>query len=862
MTDDHAAAAGKSATSDDAPEAASFENHPAYPHGISYAGLKTLVAEGVAASRGAKETSLGTEDTMGWWGRLWGPCTVTGAGEGWDYRYDRTGAITASGDVRGIHLYFKPGTKRSVCGVGSDYKTRKLPCRTVSYSEVLAREHPEWFGPPTHFVSHPGNRTPFSTIVMCLQDVVDEFEARDGNPTAFLALDVLVRGRHPDLKMLRGEGVSATIPQTIGSMPGGLIQVSTRWREPKQLQRLFMLWESYCALHAEKPISYALSSDHLSDQEAEMANALRENGPAVILNLVMMLDVDPEKGICKNERDKAVLIADIRRMQRSMQEKTPGLTLLQIRNRLADTIRQSYAGMVERVFRQRWAAAGDVEQLARAMDLGVQVAALWACTDDASGRAELIYRQVLNAMVAEHRQGHDEPVVRRNTNVKCTLRKLEKHLRVARRDKTAAELARMMLLQGRDVTEVRDLVQKALYGHNPCHFEGFSVSFLERFVETHHHDIRYLSTDAVVERLIKPRTSSRWEGDPEKPGSTGQSFFDRIHPDLRQDGPHGAGRKMIFISHAWRQTFHCRDKRRGGIAQAIIESVPEAKRAHTFVWMDVFCVNQHLESPYGGLAAFAFDPLRNAIAKSSECWLMLERWDDPAPLGRVWCLDEIRHAILHGKPVRVCMPRQQKESFRKLMAKLMTLGEQKTKTQAKMQTQTQTQTFTDNHLNAWDEIERVVQRIDIRHASATLPQDRNYVLSQVQRSIGFESLNEFCREIVRGALLDYGQVPQKPWSARLRVHSGMHTVLEKLRERADAIARQREQTHDASRTPVEIEIRRAAALMRIRLEEPTPSTSALAQLGGAVELARRYYGDKAQIVRDMRVILEKEQKHQ
>ena len=128
------------------------------------------------------------------------------------------------------------------------------------------------------------------------------------------------------------------------------------------------------------------------------------------------------------------------------------------------------------------------------------------------------------------------------------------------------------------------------------------------------------------------------------------------------------------------------------------------------------------------------------------------------------------------------------------------------------------------------------------------------MLSQVKQSIGVGPLNEFCREIVRGALLECGKMKRRPPPAGMRVQSGMDTVLEKLQERADAIASQREDKGDPSQTPVEIEIRRAAALMHLYLGDP--NGSALEQLGDAVELARRYYGNEAQIVRDMQVILE------
>jgi hypothetical protein len=90
-----------------------------------------------------------------------------------------------------------------------------------------------------------------------------------------------------------------------------------------------------------------------------------------------------------------------------------------------------------------------------------------------------------------------------------------------------------------------------------------------------------------------------------------------------------------------------------------------AVREETFVWFDIFCVNQHLRSPYGGLQAFAFEPLRNAILTSDRVEMFLETWDDPATLSRVWCLEELRVALMLGKEVRISMPEQAMDAFRK-----------------------------------------------------------------------------------------------------------------------------------------------------------------------------------------------------
>ena len=231
-----------------------------------------------------------------------------------------------------------------------------------------------------------------------------------------------------------------------------------------------------------------------------------------------------------------VLVTDIRRMVSEL-----GLTMQQSRDRLADTFRASYAELVDREFRKCWDHSVDAKSFARALDLGHQVAALWALTDDSSGRAETIYRQLLQVLKRGDRPySSPRPQPTKPSSAAheacsgsghCFLpQEVEKHLKIARQDRTVAALVRMLVQQGR-ADEARAVVQDVFSGKNPCFFQGISVAFLERFVRNHHHELRYLSTDAVVERLIKPWTASRYKYDPRDSSVTGRTFFECIHPE-------------------------------------------------------------------------------------------------------------------------------------------------------------------------------------------------------------------------------------------------------------------------------------------------------------------------------------------
>ena len=113
------------------------------------------------------------------------------------------------------------------------------------------------------------------------------------------------------------------------------------------------------------------------------------------------------------------------------------------------------------------------------------------------------------------------------------------------------------------------------------------MEFLCSFLEEHGATVEFLSTDAVVERIVKPKSRSVLLYDPEPKG---KALIELVHPRFK-------GAPKFFLSHAWRQTFSvATSEYRGGLVQAIIHSVPEEQRSSVHFWADVFCVNQHLKS--------------------------------------------------------------------------------------------------------------------------------------------------------------------------------------------------------------------------------------------------------------------------
>lgn len=551
-------------------------------------------------------------------------------------------------------------------------------------------------------------------------------------------------------------------------------------------------------------------------------------GPKEILDIVMQMQINEDAVHTSKPNDASIILAAIRSIADETCDRgaksTPGSALRSLEERLANSTRKAYAAVVAQEFETSWSET-DSEHPAGVLDLGHQLAVLWSLTDDQQ-HAENLLRRVLGDLMTKPANWSEG--------------------KVARRDRTAAALTQLLLhsstATGEDpattwetMERVHNVQKEALGGDLAVSFQGVSVAFLLEFSREHNERLNFLSTDAVVERIIKPesnRASVVGLGKDLQHPPPGRAYIETLHEDWR-------GPPTFFLSHAWRQTFHVAGcEWRGGAIQALVQSARceacktdeqstptecqdcEQKRRTTFVWFDIFCVNQHLRSPQPGegLQAFAFDPLRNAIVTAEHVEMFLETWDDPATLSRVWCLEELRVAILMGKKVRITMPHGAMTSFRA-----------RAKKNARLMVQ---------------DIEMVLDRISIEHASATFPEDRNFVFANVDDSVGRDNLNRFAKEIMRKALTSAAFPDGVPDDLGGRIKSRdaeWANIFSGILQIADK---------ENTSTSREIEIRRAVALMRL-LRQPGDPTGAQ-ELRDVARLAQRYYGPKAHEVEDIK----------
>lgn len=270
------------------------------------------------------------------------------------------------------------------------------------------------------------------------------------------------------------------------------------------------------------------------------------------------------------------------------------------------------------------------------------------------------------------------------------------------------------------------------------------------------------------------------------------------------------GTPTIFLSHAWRQTFHTSCG--SGLIKALIDYIPSNKRPQTFVWFDIFCVNQHEKYPTGSLVAFDLDPLYNAILQSNKVLLYFDSYCDIAVLTRSWCLEEIRVSLLLNKDINVLMPSD-------IASKFCSIGN----------------SFGGTKQILISEIERIVNDIDILKATATFPNERLIVIENVNNTVGILSMNKFCKEIVSKALFAVAGILHE-------YKSNLNEIFENLEITANNLKNDSPDKY--------IDILHAVGMMMM-LDTNIDKNKSLMLLNDIYITSRNLYGDKSHITKNL-----------
>lgn len=146
---------------------------------------------------------------------------------------------------------------------------------------------------------------------------------------------------------------------------------------------------------------------------------------------------------------------------------------------------------------------------------------------------------------------------------------------------------------------------------------GVSLRCLCDFASSHSLQCSGAATSVYVEHIRQITKNSQI------------SFAEYAINDIASDGKPSVGRANIFVSHAQSRPF-----------EKLIEALMAFKSSEKpmFFWIDMMCIRQNDVSS---------DILNigRVINTMRELVLVLDPWDRPVSLGRVWCLFEIAHTV-------------------------------------------------------------------------------------------------------------------------------------------------------------------------------------------------------------------------
>ena len=126
-----------------------------------------------------------------------------------------------------------------------------------------------------------------------------------------------------------------------------------------------------------------------------------------------------------------------------------------------------------------------------------------------------------------------------------------------------------------------------------------------------------LTVEQVCQMYMRPRTClSR--------GSVAQELM--AHADTR----HHVGEATWFISHTWGNPFV------NTLDAVMLFFERRDDRAAAFVWLDFIVTPQHASAGPSKPSSWWMGTFKQSIARIGSLLLVVDVWDDPAPLRRAW----------------------------------------------------------------------------------------------------------------------------------------------------------------------------------------------------------------------------------
>ena len=147
--------------------------------------------------------------------------------------------------------------------------------------------------------------------------------------------------------------------------------------------------------------------------------------------------------------------------------------------------------------------------------------------------------------------------------------------------------------------------------------QGVAVLYLLWLRSTLGEWIGPLTVEQACQMIIKPRTSR----------SRGSLTSELM---LHTDTSHYVGEATWFISHTWGSAF-------ADTLRALLLFFEERDDAATaFVWLDFVVTPQHASAGPSKPSSWWMGTFKSSIARIGSLLLVVDSWDNPAPLKRAW----------------------------------------------------------------------------------------------------------------------------------------------------------------------------------------------------------------------------------
>jgi hypothetical protein len=202
------------------------------------------------------------------------------------------------------------------------------------------------------------------------------------------------------------------------------------------------------------------------------------------------------------------------------------------------------------------------------------------------------------------------------------------------------------------------------------------------------HELWQTKPETILPAIIFPKTEK-----------TKRSYIDILEGDASDGWPLVAP-PNVFVCYSWEYDME--------LILAVLDNVAlKALPAPTYFWMDMLTVNFHEVDQGPHPTEFWCKVLNPPLCAVDKVVVICSPWDNPLPLKRLWCLWEIFEATQAGIPIEFHLPPREIRSL-----------------------------FDCVRRKGFESLDEVGNRLDVRKAETSIPQDKAQILEDITHRVG------------------------------------------------------------------------------------------------------------------------------